>query len=451
MRALLLLLGLTVAVSLNAQEKFFEEAIGWRGSEIELQVVTDAGKQQNCLFLCNGDSIRVFVLDNKKAIIQRFYFTRGRGEEFLGGFIKEGRVHAYFQPSGASELHEVELIIADGVANDYKLPFGGRRERVAATISGGDRFLCVAVDKKASQFVIYDLHGGGAGDTLHYAFEEGVYKSLTAHGFWNRELHISNANPANLLETDWAPVPNKLYARADTLFLLMNKWEKGVTAVFSFDLRRRKVDFRKITHNHVATMDSPPQQYEDNSMLLDDKLYFVSAELFKLDVQIRDFASGLLLKEFSVHGDEEIAFRNTPIVNDGPHHYYDRPRPSNTSGFLDEMSGTSAMVRATKEDSGRIAITIGSWKEVTIRQPMAGGVAGPAYTEIQSSWFKMLVDAATLEHVPGSGSADIRDRVGQYNKTMKTLPKGSNLFINDGRWVYTYYNRDTHSIELTMF
>jgi len=444
---------MTVAVSLNAQEKFFEEAIGWRGNEIELQVVSDAGKQQNGLFLCNGDSIRAFALDNKKAIIQRFYFTRNRGEEFLGGFIKEGRVHAYFQPISGSELHEVELIIADGVANDYKLPFGGRRERTVATISGGDHFLCASVDKKASQFVLYDLRGGGAEDTLHYAFEEGIYKSLTAHGFWNRELHISNANPVNWLETDWARVPNKLYARADTLFLLMNKWEKGVTAVFSFDLRAKKADFRKITHNNYATVDSRLlPHYADNSMLLDDKLYFLSADGLRLNVQIRDFASGLLLKEFSVRGDEEIAFKNTPIVNEGPHPFMDRPRPANTAGLVEEMSGANAMVRATREDSGRIGLTVGSWKEVVIAQgPVGPGGVGSAETVIQTSWFKMLVDTATLEHVPGPVATDIRDRVGQYNKTLKTLPKGSNLFVNDGRWVYAYYNRDTHSLELTMF
>jgi len=449
MRLLLLFFGLTLAVSVHSQEKFFEEVVGWRGSDLELHVISDAGKRQHCLFLCDGDSIRAFVLDDHKAILQRFYFTRLRGEEFLGGFIKEGRVHAYFEPSAASEIHEVELIVADGVANDFKYPFRSRQQRAVAQMSCGDHFLSVAVDKKASQFVIYDFHGGKAADTLHYTFEEEIFKSLTAHGFWNREMHITDVNPDDQLDIDWAVVPNKLYARGDSLFLLMNKWKKGVTAVFGFDLRTKGSAFRKIAHNEVAAMDSPPSQYVDNSLLLDDKLYFVSADVFKLNVQIRDFSSGSLLKEFTARSFEELSFRNTPIVAEGPHHYYDRPRQLGTTGdLLNEMMDGSAMVVAAREDSGRIGLTIGSWKEVAISRP---GV--PNYTEIHTTMFRMLVDGATLEHVPVPASADIRERVGQYNRNTKVKfpPKAKLLFSNDGRWVYGYYNRDSHSIQLTLF
>ncbi|HVU98650.1 MAG TPA: hypothetical protein VHE34_25685 [Puia sp.] len=447
MRSLLLLCALTLAVSVSAQEKFIEEPVGWRGNALELQVISDAARQQDCLLLFDGDSIRAFILDNQKAIVRRFYFTRLRGEEFLGGFIKEGRVHAYFESAGAAEIHEVELIVADGVANDFKWPFRPHSERAVAQLNGGDHFLSVAINKKTDQIVIYDFRGYKPADTLHYTFEAGLFNSLTAHGFFNRELHIAVGNPDHWLEMGWASAPSKLYARGDTLYLLMNKWQKGVTAVFGFGMRTKKVVFRTITHNNAATLSMPHPRYEDNSMLLDNRLYFVSADELRLYVQIRDFASGALLKEFSVRGDEDLSLRNTPVVVEGPHHYYDHPRALGTThDLLYEMTDGSAMVLPAPEDDGLMGLTIGSWKEETVSRP---GV--PNYTEIHSTRFKMLVDPATLEHVPGKAADDIRDRIGEYGKSIKIPPQAGRLFANNGRWVYAFYNRDTHSLEFAMF
>src|ERR1700761_1693970 len=103
---LFLLLAFPLALCAYAQQKFFEEPIGWHGKSIELHTIADREKLQNCVFLCNDDSIRGFLLDNKQAIIQRFYLTRQPGEKFLGGFIKDNKVYAFLQPSGnQSDLH----------------------------------------------------------------------------------------------------------------------------------------------------------------------------------------------------------------------------------------------------------------------------------------------------------------------------------------------------------
>ena len=192
-------------------------------------------------------------------------------------------------------------------------------------------------------------------------------------------------------------------------------------------------------------------------MLLDDKLYFVSAEAVKLDVQIRDFHSGSLLKEFSARRDESIPFMNTPIVQDESLYHAKSPKPQTTAELLYRMTDGSAKLIAIPEDSGRVGLTIGSWKELTKSRP-SGPPLGPGgmmtvnvYTITQETRFRMLVDPTTLQHAPGPLTTDIWDRVGQYNRTMSIPPKGFCLFVNGGRWAYTYYNRDKHSIELALF
>lgn len=463
MKPLLLILCLPLALFLHAQEKFYEEPIGWRGSDIELHTISDHDKHQNCLFLCNDDSVRAFVLNNQKTIIQRFYLNRLKGEDFLGGFMKDGKVYAYFQSSGGGDLHRWVLDIAEGVGNDTLLPFAMRHERAVEQINCGDHFLYFTANRKASQFAIYDFREGNVVDTLHYQFEEGVWKALThLDGGLSREMNVICVDPDDLLNPDMAHIPNKLYWRRDSLFLLMNGLEEGVTAVYSFDMRNKKVDVRKITHNNVLKLDPPLTDYVDNSMLLDDRLYFVSAEDAKLNVQVRDFYSGRLLKQFTAVRDSEIAFKNTPIIQEGSFYHPGGRELGKTRQLIRKMVSGTAVLLAMGQDSGRVELTVGAWQHMASNGPM-GPFARPGLnlfisptsllhpSNIRSSRFKMLVDGTSFEHVPGSVAMDISDRIEEYTKGVSIPSKGESLFSNNGRPVYAYYSRDAHSIVLSGF
>ncbi|HVS97945.1 MAG TPA: hypothetical protein VHE54_15730 [Puia sp.] len=465
MKRLLFLLSLPVALSLRAQNKFFEEPIGWRGKSIELHTVSDRDKQQTCLFLCNGDSIRVFLLDAKDSVVQHWYINRLKEEEFLGGFIKGGKAYAFLQPSaGISDLHVWMLDIAEGIGDDYTVPFAMRHERAVEEISAGDHFLFMTANKKASQFAIYDFGENKTCDTLHYQFENGIWKALTTYdGGFGRDMAVLKVDPDEKMSPDMAQVPNKLYWMRDTLFLLMNKYQRGVTAIFSFDMRGKKVDFRKITHNNAQTFDAVEHAYVDNSMLLGDKLYFVSAEDNKLDVQVRDFYHGNLLKEYTAGRDDEINFKNTPIIQEGSFYHPGARELAKTRQLLRKMLSGNAVLLATPEDSGRVCLTIGAWQQM---QRSGGFGMGPMMpgapmftspgiffrsTTVRSSRFKMLMDSASLQHIAGDMPADIGDRIEEYTTGVSIPPQGETLFRNAGNYIYAYYNRDEHKIMLTRF
>lgn len=458
-----------ISLSACAQDKLFEEPIGWRGKDIELHTIADRDKNRNCLFLCKADSIRVFVLDSKQVVIQHFYINRLTDEQLLGGFIKGDTIYAFFQASaGISDLHVWTLNIAEGIGDDYTVPFAMRHERSVEHINCGDHFLYFAVSKKASQFAIYDFHAGNRCDTLRYQFPDGVWKVLTRYsGCFGRDMNVVEINPDEQMNPDMGHVPNKLYWMRDTLFLLMNNnYERGVTAVFSFDIANRKVDLRKIVHNNAATIEPPLEEYVDNSMLLDDRLYFVSAEGKKLNVQIRDFNSGKLLKGYTTGRDEDIDFKNTPIVQEGSFYNPGKRELAKTRQLIRKMVSGSAVLIASREDSGRVGLTIGAWQEMNTSGGggmwMGGGVPGVPMTfvatagyfrgsVVRSSRFKALLDSVTLQHVPGEITTDLGERIEQYTKGISIPEAGEALFRNGGRYVYAYYDRDDHKIKLTGF
>lgn len=407
-------------------------------------------------------------MDNKRTVIQHFYLNRVRGEDFLGGFIKGGKVYAFLQNSaGISDLHVWTLDIAQGFGDDYTVPFAMRHEKAVEQISAGDHFLFMTANKKASQFAIYDFGENKTCDTLHYQFEEGMWKALTAfEGGFSREMEVMKVDPDEKMNPDMAHVPNKLYWMRDTLFLLMNKYQRGVTAVFAFDMRNKKVDFRKITHNNAQGFDPATHEYVDNSMLLDGKLYFVSAEELKLNVQVRDFYSGKLLHEYSAAKEEDIAFKNTPIIQEGSFYHPGARELGKTRQLLRKMLSGSAVLVATREDSGRVCMTIGAWQKMPsggggMSMMPGGGMGGmPVFvptggfyrgSAVRSSRFKMQVDSSTLQYVPGDLTADIGDRIEEYTKKISIPPQGENLFTNDGKYIYAFYNRDEHKLMLTSF
>ena len=253
MKLLFFLLTLSLALSLHAQDKFFEEPIGWRGKSIALHAISDHAKKEECLFLCKDDSIRAFVLDNKQAVIQHFYFNRLKDEQFLVGFIKEGTVYAFFQPpAGNSDLHVWTLNIDRGIGDDYMFSFAMRHERAVEQISAGDHFLYFTISKKESVFSIYDFYDDKRCDTMHYQFEGKIWKALTSYnGGFGRDVDVVKVDPDARMNPDMAHSPNKLYWRQDTLFLLMNGYQKGITTIYSFDMRGKKTNLREIRHNNA--------------------------------------------------------------------------------------------------------------------------------------------------------------------------------------------------------
>ena len=58
-----------------AQQKHFEQVIGWRGNSIQLHTISDKSKQQSCTFVVGKEILRAFVFNKKVEVIQQFNIT----------------------------------------------------------------------------------------------------------------------------------------------------------------------------------------------------------------------------------------------------------------------------------------------------------------------------------------------------------------------------------------
>ena len=303
--------------TLSAQEIIHEEQIGWRGSDISLSTIPDGNGNSRCLILVNDDSIRCFQLDQSEKIIGEFHLPRLNREKVLGGFIRDDKIYLFLDYRYPPSLHNYVLDRRTGSITQSLVSFELKKEKVVDRLNAGDHFLYFTINKKTSEFIIYDWHDQEEMDTIRYHFEdEEAWNDISVSTGFTRDINVAKVDEAGDCGEDIAGNPNKIYLHGDTLYLLMNK-DRGITRVYSFNTHTKQVSSRDIIHNKIGENKIAQAGYVDNSFLYDDKLFFVSASSERLAVQVLDFNSGKILKKFITERDDSISYKNTPVIQEG--------------------------------------------------------------------------------------------------------------------------------------
>jgi hypothetical protein len=453
---------------LPAQDNSFEQRIGWRGNQVELHTVTDKAKKQSCTFVASYDSIRAFVTGDQLQLIKHFGIVRLPNEKILGGFFHEDRVFMFTETNGYDELHRWEFDLATGNATQKFIPFDLKKEKVVDRISGGDHFLYFTVDKKTSEFIIYDFNNADEYSTLRYHFGDGIWNDLTDAGLFKRSIDVEKVDLEGECSLDVAVNKNKIYLQSDTLFLVMNN-HLDSTQVFSFDLHGKKVDPSLIKHGSGAPA-LPGASTAYNSFLLRGRLYYVRATLDNLYLEVVDVRDGTTIKTFVAEKDDSIYFKNTPIIQEGSVYSGNTSRElGKTRQLLRKMINGDAVITATPDSNGLVKLMIGSFAKISggrggggmtyipgAGPGLSGGMWVPAGGFSRSTWTKSarfitLLNGNTYEHVNGDAGWSINERIEKYTEEIKIPPQAENLFMMNGHYYYAFYDKTDRRLVIIEF
>jgi hypothetical protein len=461
MRNYLTLLFSFLCFVVNAQEKKVDQYIGWKSGKVQLHTIYT--KQLSCTFMLNPDSIKALVFDNDSKLVQQFTVYKKYNEKFLGGFIKNNSVHLFMDNASSPGLHSWLFNVADKSIKENTVPFEINKEIIIGRLSSGEHFFYFAISKKSPEFVLYNFTNELHYDILRYTVAADIWDKMRGNSFSrNNNFAIEKVDTEGECNVEIAQSPNKIYVRNDTLFLLSNTI-KSVTGIFEFDLTNNNLGFRQIAHSGNSTKE---QQEEDNSFLLGDRLYYAAATPGALSVQVVDFYTGDILKTFRCNYDEDISFKNTPVIQEGSHFFKITKELTKTKQLLRKMSNGKAVISATRDIANRqVQVLVGSYSP-----PNSGGFgltnipAGPEGTMIftpvggftRNSWaksarFKMLLNAETNEHVTGKLPPGINDKIEAYTKDMKIPEDGENLFVKNNNYHYVFYDREKQMLSIVVF
>lgn len=474
MRAILLLCLSSTFYFLPAQSLISSKPIGWSGSQIMLQTIHDKSGDLHASLLENLDSFKVILYDRTFTELHAYSMARINQEDLVAGFIMDGKIYLFCNYHSPIGYDNYTIDISSGEINHVLVLSDKRKEKLIDRISSGDYALWLGIDKKNSNFVIYNWRNQQNMDTIIYHFKDPVmWESITkSASLFGRDVDVAKIDEAGLPDIQSVSARNKVYLIHDTLFLTMNR-NLANTIVYAFDLYNKTVSYRLIENESVKMKYDPYQKkniiegdYVDNSYLLNGKLYFISATDESLHVSISDFYSGARLKYFEVKRDDTIDFKNTPVLQEGKALYFNNTKElTKTKQLLRKMLSASAAIAALNDSMGT-AITLGSNKEEKqMGLPGYGFSSGPANIMIggsgmgdfsKSTWtkavrFRMLVDSISFQHIQGDMETSINDRIDEFSQDIKIPEHAENLLFQDGRYIYIYYDKKKQSLVLQQF
>ncbi len=464
MRPSLLILFSVIYFIAPAQQKKSTQYIGWKGNRVELHTI--GNKQQSCSFVFSKDSIKAFLVTGNTAMFELYTIRRGMDEDFLGGFFKNGYIYLFLNNGQKPGLHSWSFQLHDRTLKEHSIPFAIKDEKIVQRLSSNNYFFYFTVSKKALEFVIYKFNDETHLDTLRYQISPALMLAIrrkTNRMFGTPLVNIEKTDMEGECDINLAQCPNKIYVRNDTLYLVINN-KNALTTIVSFDLKTNQPDQRFIHHDQEGNY---PMMQVYNSFLMRDKLYYAAASEGHLLIQVVDFYTGKIVKEFKAGSADEIDFKNTSITQEGGA-FNNTRELGKTRQLLRKMVNSNIVITATPDDdNNRVEILAGSYKEVNNNGGMwmaGGGLVGagvsmafvPTGGFTRNSWtisarFKMLLDAQTFEHFDGKISSSINDQIEEYTRQIRIPGEGENLFIINGQYCYAYYDKESRELNLVQF
>ena len=472
--ALFLIALLLISNSILAQNRQYVENIGWYGKKLELHTILNRTRQSSCTFLLSSDSIRAFVFTGPLKLMRQFSLPRQSETKLLGGFMRDSSVYMFTEQTGKDELHCRALNVITQEIRENIIPFDPEKEKTVTHISAGNHFLYVTASNKRNELIVYNFSNEQAGTPLRYQFSDEQWKELTTPGFLTRNVQITKIEQDGDLNLQNLVKRNKLYLSNESVLLVMNNHIDS-TRIISYDLKQQKVSSRVISHNPGKAA-SKNVSYSDNSFLFRNKLYYVRATNDSLQVQIADPWSGAINKSYSAVSDEDITWRNTPIVDEerlgGQTGVRNREK---TRQLLRKMIKDSAVIMARPYGNDQIEVVVGSYAKRILTTQTPGSynndgftgrpasmgsryIGSPTYTNgsihretwVKSMHFKVLLNA-DFSHLPGEPVSSTSERIERYTANLHIPSELENIFVTNGQYYYAYYDKEVRRLVVLKF
>lgn len=295
-----------------------------------------------------------------------------------------------------------------------------------------------------------------------------VLKSTNTFSLFRNQIEESNfvkidhRIPTSI---EQASSPNKIFKFDNKLIVSIDIENKG-TITYSVDLNTFEVE------QHIY--EYPKGKIDDfekfNSFICDDKIFQIASSRKEMGLIIKDL-NNTLLKEFYLHKDIPITFKNGPIIQEGQ-----TAIPFKT---IRELEATSKFLR--KVSSGNIGvsvikvvdlyeITIGGYKLI----PTVGSGFGmtpstafdsntntfvPVFNPTFNNFYSYSTTKATffdtvlsenLEHIKKEFEPGLNNMIDSYMVNYKGIT-GEDIFFHNNTPYYAYFNLKEKQFNLIKF
>lgn len=331
----------------------------------DVQMVEDESTGRYFTFIRERSHTFLYVLNADKQVEQKVTIPNKNfsNVNLEGVILEKDMVHIVSQLKKVIYYYTVDLNSGE---TSYKLiEFKSPKENNICIVDYKNKIYIVNTVKKESVIRLYTIDNTGAiaTDDLPFVEDEFLLRKVLFNFSKQEKSTIEPNLPVNLTSTRQ---PVKIYQRNNLLNITIDNVYKTYTT--QIDLGNKQIEYFV---NDANLGDREQMTYTKfNSFLLNENLIQTINTNQGVDVHVKNLKTDEVKKTFHVKRDEDIAFKNSPILLEKGNN--NKRTLTKTNQFLRKINGMNAKLSvAAFESNGNIQMTLGS---VALQQAGAGGM-----------------------------------------------------------------------------
>lgn len=486
MKYFYILLFLTTQL-LSGQETIAKFDLKLKNFSTEGEAFPIVDNERVLLFFNQGKDIQAVLLDENQNLISKtnFLLPKRKFKTIIGYNTNGDDYHLYFSTKKRNEFCVVIVNLKNNTSSikniDLKLESTFLdtylREGILHVISLSEESIInihsfdekLSFTKNSFEFSSHQFNVDGFSSTKHKLADF----FLSPYGFGlSEKLEIIDNTVPNALEKTSSY--NKIYHVNDEVIITIDAYG-GITKLIRLDIKTFESSIETIKHIDVS--ENEGEVMKSNSLIFDNKLYQLSSTKKNLSFSFQDLESNTRSKIIKLNIDDEILFKNSPIIQDGGY-YSNRRELAKTKQYLRKIFDANPGISINKHNNLH-QITLGASKELmhssnvglSLSASNTGGgtVSGfsPArgvsyghfmvptmrsygyYTSTKSTYINCLFEN-DLNHIKDGIHENVFDNIRRYENDVnyglnfKTIFRYNNVFLlgyySKGKYILKEFN-----------
>ena len=450
------LLILSYSLATFSQERIlsFKNDLKTSSSDIKDVIpVVNTETDEIAFFVADAKNVYGYKVDaNFKVIAKITSEEKSRKYKVLIGSSasKNDSYRVFLSDKNQNNFAFVNFSFKDGTTSLQEFSIG-ENEDFLQTVDSKNQFYLIAISKKRGQLYMYSFDENGTPkknyvntSNLRFIDSKGKKADLLSLLITGNDLKKFEENTPNSIEL--TSEATKMYVRENSIFFTLDH-HKMFTQILEIDLETYSAN--SFQFNKPALGEKAKRT---NSYLNGKNIFTIAVTKNEFSVEILDFETGNLLKEYSAHKDEDIAFKNTAIIQEGG--MYDAYRElGKTNRFLRRISKGNSGISVRKVNN-QYHVIIGGYivqkSNAGMMMPFGGiplGSIGSAtvffnptqiafnsFSNNKTTRIESLFDE-NFNHVEG----EIKENAFDKMKDFKSNNKGSTVFKYKDFYIKTEY------------
>lgn len=473
------------SLKLFGQEILFTQNLdlksGLNDKRESFPIVND-DKDEIVMLLFDSKNINCLLFNKKYGLIDNFTVDRPKNkfDVLLGQSSDSAGYHIFFTNDKKDQFYIETINFSEKKTTGRLLPLKLIGDYFLESISYNNKFYLFTIKNMSSNIAVYEFSGSDISNTRifwypSYEFSKSgnlnLYetlkdnKSLTKVSMDVSKIENSNPNPLDLTIKE-----NKFYYYDNKAFLSIDN-NLEYTSLITIDLIDFTSDVK--SYKQVNVNCGSNLRAKSNSFLYRDNLFQIKVCPQELCFQITDINADSIFQEYRVNRQEDIKFRNTPLIQEGGTTVFTQDikrELENTNQVLRKISASDIGI-SVWSSKDNLELTIGGYKEVQNSVGSVGPMmpsqgssistpygtirtSSPAtnhynptmygfnkYSNSRSVYFKTLLDINNYQHTEGRISENAYDKMRSYINRYGNEIVSETIFKVDDYYVLGYYRK----------